>query len=63
MPALLKRTWSLDSLDRNAWAEDLIVDRSAKSRWRKDSEPVDLGADAWMLEIADRAFSLERAAI
>lgn len=61
-PALLKRTWSLLSLERNSEADFLIVVRSLRSRCRNWSEPLELGVVFLISWMAGFALSLDRAA-
>lgn len=62
-PALLNRTWSFVSLERNSVAEALMVLRSARSSCRKIREPEELGWAVLMEEIAERALEGVRAAM
>lgn len=62
-PALLKRTWRVDSWARKDAAEVLMVVRSLRSRCRKMRAPLESGASFLMSEMAWRDFSSERAAM
>lgn len=62
-PALLKRTWSLVSLERNSVTVALMVVRSARSSFKKIKEPVELGTASLIDWMAERALSSDRAAM
>ena len=62
-PALLERISSRSFSFRNVSAEDLMVERSARSRCRYISWPLDFSTRALILVIAADAFDFERAAV
>ena len=62
-PALFQRTSSLSLSRKNSSAEPLIVVRSAKSRCKKMSPPLESGTLALSALMALLALSSERAAI
>ncbi len=62
-PALLMRTSSRVFSRRKVSAEDFMVVRSSRSRWRNVSVPLELGARVLIDEMAVWALAWERAAM
>ena len=62
-PALLMRTSRRVFERRKVLAEDLMVVRSSRSRWRNVRVPLELGARVLIEEMAVWALSWERAAM
>ena len=62
-PALLMRTSRRVFSARKVSAEDLMVVRSSRSRWRNVSVPLELGARVLIDEMAVWALLEERAAM
>ena len=62
-PALLMRASSRVFWERKVEAEEGMVVRSERSRWRKWRDPVEEGARVLMVEMAVRALDSERAAM
>lgn len=62
-PALLMRASRRVEEERNVEAEEEMVVRSERSRWRYVREPWEFGARVCMEEMAVRALGSERAAM